>query len=155
MNPLFLPLFFLPFLSLAQSAKFYAVCDRVPNDKSFYSLETTDLDGKNRTLQDFAGNITLVVNLATFWGNLKFNTYNEGNLLLDRYQFGKSFVISLYMAYRRYFGHKRQDIFPFFKKKFMLDNIPCFLFFLTEKLRSRDKVTIWKLTCKIAMVFPK
>lgn len=98
MNPLVVSLLLLPFLSSTHCGRFYSLCDRKPKDQSFYNLQTVDLDGSNRTLHHFAGNVTLVVNLATFWGNLKFNTYNEGNLLLDRYHFGKPFVISLYMA---------------------------------------------------------
>lgn len=98
MNPLVVSLLLLPFLSWTHCGRFYSLCDKKPKDQSFYNLQTVDLDGSNRTLHHFAGNVTLVVNLATFWGNLKFNTYNEGNLLLDRYHFGKPFVISLYMA---------------------------------------------------------
>lgn len=117
MDPLFVSLLLLPFLSSTQCGRFYSVCDRNPKDQSFYNLNTVDLDGSNRTLQHFAGNVTLVVNLATFWGNLKFNTYNEGNLLLDRYHFGKPFVISLYMAQLcAILDTKRQDIFLFLFK---------------------------------------
>lgn len=57
-----------------------------------------DLDGSNWMLYYFVGNVILVVNLVIFWGNLKFNIYNEGNLFLDWYYFGKLFVIFFYMV---------------------------------------------------------
>lgn len=66
MNHVVVSLITVSFLSPVNCAKLYSVCDRLPNDRSFYDLETADLDGNNRTLQEFSGNVTLVVNLATF-----------------------------------------------------------------------------------------
>lgn len=68
MSPLVVSLLLLPFLSSTHCGRFYSLCDKKPKDQSFYNLQTVDLDGSNRTLHHFAGNVTLVVNLATFWG---------------------------------------------------------------------------------------
>lgn len=66
MSPLVVSLLLLPFLSSTHCGRFYSLCDKKPKDQSFYNLQTVDLDGSNRTLHHFAGNVTLVVNLATF-----------------------------------------------------------------------------------------
>jgi len=63
----------------------FSECDRskTGSDK-FYEFKYNDLQGQEVSLRNYTNHVTLIVNVASFWGLTKQN-YEELNALLDEY----------------------------------------------------------------------